>query len=423
LRNPLKSLRKGEKMNMESIVALTKPQMQAIVDQIIERSGAAILKERSAETEQLLGQHGMTLEDLTERQIINSIAKHKRKLMKLASEAPLDENTLTWLPPQSSSNGVSTFDTWTTKCGRFRISRITGPEPRFMSIKKINALGATEREIKNDMRTLRAAIGSIESLPECKGMASNSETIISQAEKDGNSKLTPSTYQDPKQGERLQRLKEIKRDDLALHTPIGPVEVVETVREELPDGGPVVEEKQEENSFRITEEQARKLLEDTGRKSVGKWPLDKIVKMLNRPQHLTDGGTELVGDSLNLFKALSSAVQEGRKVVLEESAEQVFGEVKNLIIELELSKKIKKRGPSSSTGTMSGLDAAHKVLVDTGKTLSAKELVEQMRERSLWTSSASTPVDTIKAHIYEEIKKKGAESRFVKVGPGQFSAK
>ncbi|MGD8454603.1 MAG: winged helix-turn-helix domain-containing protein [Phycisphaerae bacterium] len=62
------------------------------------------------------------------------------------------------------------------------------------------------------------------------------------------------------------------------------------------------------------------------------------------------------------------------------------------------------------------LDAAAQVLRDAGKPMRAKELIEAMAERGLWTSpNGKTPESTLYAAILREITGKGDTAQFRKV--------
>ena len=71
-------------------------------------------------------------------------------------------------------------------------------------------------------------------------------------------------------------------------------------------------------------------------------------------------------------------------------------------------------------GKLSGLDAAAKVLAETGKPMTTAKMVELMLEDGLWETSGKTPVATIYAAIIREIAAKGDASRFRKVDRGKF---
>ena len=71
---------------------------------------------------------------------------------------------------------------------------------------------------------------------------------------------------------------------------------------------------------------------------------------------------------------------------------------------------------------MSAIDAAAKVLAETGTPMSCKELIGAMAVKRYWTSpGGKTPDATLHAAILREITVKGEESRFVKAAPGRFA--
>jgi len=74
-------------------------------------------------------------------------------------------------------------------------------------------------------------------------------------------------------------------------------------------------------------------------------------------------------------------------------------------------------------GTLSGLDAAAKVLADAGEPLNCKTIVERAIEKGLWKTGGKTPAATVYAAIIREIAKKGDASRFSKTERGMFALK
>ncbi|MFO7899025.1 MAG: winged helix-turn-helix domain-containing protein [Planctomycetota bacterium] len=98
-------------------------------------------------------------------------------------------------------------------------------------------------------------------------------------------------------------------------------------------------------------------------------------------------------------------------------AEQVKTEAETLAEPKPEPKAKRKR----ADGKMSGLDAAAQVLSDAGEPLGTKVMVERMLDQGLWATNGKTPAATIYAAMTREIKKKGAESRFEKVGRGTFA--
>ncbi len=71
---------------------------------------------------------------------------------------------------------------------------------------------------------------------------------------------------------------------------------------------------------------------------------------------------------------------------------------------------------------LSALDAAAKVLSETGQPMSCKELIEAMEAKGYWSSpGGKTPASTLYSGIVKEITTKGKESRFKKTDRGRFA--
>ena len=76
----------------------------------------------------------------------------------------------------------------------------------------------------------------------------------------------------------------------------------------------------------------------------------------------------------------------------------------------------------AASSKSSALDAAARVLRESGQPMSCPELIEQMAAKGYWTSpKGKTPASTLYAAIAREVKLKGAASRFIKTGPGRFA--
>ena len=70
----------------------------------------------------------------------------------------------------------------------------------------------------------------------------------------------------------------------------------------------------------------------------------------------------------------------------------------------------------------SALDAAAKVLAETGEPMNCKELIEAMAAKGYWTSpKGKTPASTLYSALLRETTTKGAKSRFKKTERGKFS--
>jgi HB1, ASXL, restriction endonuclease HTH domain len=68
------------------------------------------------------------------------------------------------------------------------------------------------------------------------------------------------------------------------------------------------------------------------------------------------------------------------------------------------------------------LDAAAKVLGETGQSLSCKDLITAMAVKGYWRSpKGRTPASTLYAALLRELQMKGEQARFCKTGRGQFS--
>ena len=71
---------------------------------------------------------------------------------------------------------------------------------------------------------------------------------------------------------------------------------------------------------------------------------------------------------------------------------------------------------------LSALNAAAKVLAEAAEPMNCRQLIEAMTEKNYWQPKAgNTPQNTLHAALCKEIKTKGPDSRFEKVGRGQFA--
>ncbi len=78
--------------------------------------------------------------------------------------------------------------------------------------------------------------------------------------------------------------------------------------------------------------------------------------------------------------------------------------------------------PEANVKPLSLLKAAAMVLEACGRPLGCKEMIDKAVDAGIWKpGSGRTPANTLHAAISKEIKTKGANSRFEKVGRGQFA--
>jgi len=86
------------------------------------------------------------------------------------------------------------------------------------------------------------------------------------------------------------------------------------------------------------------------------------------------------------------------------------------------SKKAKKTQGETKAAKLSALEAAAKLLGETGKPMSCNEMIEAMATKGYWSSpGGKTPASTLYSAILKEVTTKGKESRFKKTDRGRFA--
>jgi hypothetical protein len=134
-----------------------------------------------------------------------------------------------------------------------------------------------------------------------------------------------------------------------------------------------------------------------------------------------DENVTVVGHEDGTKKGKPTAKQAKGKKPAEGAAKKSAAETPKPDAKAEKKAKTK---PDAGDRKLSAINAAHKVLVDTGKAMNTQELIAAMTEKGLWTSPGGlTPAATLYSAILRELKAKGGESRFRKVEKGKFSAK
>lgn len=82
----------------------------------------------------------------------------------------------------------------------------------------------------------------------------------------------------------------------------------------------------------------------------------------------------------------------------------------------------KKVVTKKKSGKLSALDAAAKVLAETGKPMRTVEMIEQMAQKGYWKSpNGQTPAATLYAAILRQIHTKGKDACFKKTDRGLFA--
>jgi hypothetical protein len=79
-------------------------------------------------------------------------------------------------------------------------------------------------------------------------------------------------------------------------------------------------------------------------------------------------------------------------------------------------------GAEAKDKKLSALDAAAKLLAETGQPMTCQAMIEGMAAKCYWTSpGGKTPQATLYSSIVREIKNKGTKARFKKTDRGQFA--
>jgi hypothetical protein len=88
----------------------------------------------------------------------------------------------------------------------------------------------------------------------------------------------------------------------------------------------------------------------------------------------------------------------------------------------ETAKAAKKKADPKPKKT-SALDAAAKVLGESGQPMTCMEMIDVMSKKGYWTSpGGATPQATLYSALLREIKTKGNEARFKKTERGKFAS-
>jgi hypothetical protein len=126
--------------------------------------------------------------------------------------------------------------------------------------------------------------------------------------------------------------------------------------------------------------------------------------------------TQIVRKVNGLLSFLCKNVKTGKTMIVSAAARFIKA-VKTKTATAEKKTRVRE------DGTISGLNAAHKVLTEEGRAMNAREIYETAVERGYCNLIGATPVLTISAVIQLDIKKRGESSRFYKAGRGLFVAR
>jgi len=87
------------------------------------------------------------------------------------------------------------------------------------------------------------------------------------------------------------------------------------------------------------------------------------------------------------------------------------------------AKAPKAKGQEDKPKKLSAIDAAAKVLGETGEAMNCQEMIKAMADKGYWTSpGGKTPAGTLYSSILRELQTKGKDARFKKTERGKFKA-
>jgi hypothetical protein len=82
-----------------------------------------------------------------------------------------------------------------------------------------------------------------------------------------------------------------------------------------------------------------------------------------------------------------------------------------------------KKAAAKQAKKLSALDAAAQVLAASKEPMNAKQMIEAMKAKGLWTSpGGATPWATLYSAIIRELATKGKDARFKKADRGKFAS-
>lgn len=245
--------------------------VQALADELVWRCGKNTWNR--GDLPELMKECGLRDEELNdrirERALENFQARYRRNL---------NAEKLNWTGPvEQITASESEAHVWATECGMYRIMRVGGASPRYLVTAKIIAPAAKEREVANDLKTLREALERAEEyhqrqmdLPAVK---SNKNRILDEAVLLGLHKRPAAQNYNP--------------------------------------------EETEESDMHVSEKKAGVLLTAMGMPDVENWSITKLTKAVNGIATVTAGGSIPEDKDLRtLYKTIRRANEAGTKITV-----------------------------------------------------------------------------------------------------------
>jgi hypothetical protein len=155
-----------------------------------------------------------------------------------------------------------------------------------------------------------------------------------------------------------------------------------------------------------------------------------VAKVTNRIVHVRIDAVSRYGgwDATNLATNKKVRIKSAQRLRGELGAESAAGKTKDATQSAKASaaepKKRAAKRPAKGEKkpkAMSGLDAAAKVLEESGEPMGVKQIVETAESKGYWKSpGGKTPHATVYSAIIREIKTRGQDARFRKAERGRF---
>jgi len=136
--------------------------------------------------------------------------------------------------------------------------------------------------------------------------------------------------------------------------------------------------------------------------------------------------TEFVAQLFQTFKEAETILKAAQNAFKHELIEQ--GKLDTVVAKYDAARATlraaggKLGSGGRCRGRMSGLEAAYRVLSETGIPMNARQICEMALEKGYWEPQGATPDATMSSAILTEMKKKGADARFERPGRGLFAA-
>jgi hypothetical protein len=210
------------------------------------------------------------------------------------------------------SNGTR-YHVWEDQAHGYKVYRVGGPEPRFLATARIDAPGAKEREIDNNLRTLEAAVAAVEIYhaqhhPEAPP-AGNGKEVVREARENGLHRRPRAEHGDkPESGV------------VPVENPAAPPDNNGESAGSGSPGGEETPKGEGGTTMNVSEKAVRKMFRSIGVKEED-WTQKKLLAKLNNRERFAAildavGKTPEDPEDKQLLKKVSSALNRGQTIEL-----------------------------------------------------------------------------------------------------------